>query len=320
MFILGTPLHSNLGDQAIACAETDFIHSNFPAARTITIPMSIFTQATENTLHALIDSRDILIGHGGGNMGEMYIAEELCRRKIIQLFPKNKIIIFPQTIHYGETRVGRIEVKKSKKIYSLHKRLTLIAREQTSYNRMQQIFRNNSIILTPDIVLSTSQSNIKLPRAGVLICLREDIEGKLQQQDKQDILDFAMSRFSKVTYTDTVSKAKLFSLHSKRRAVQGKLDEFKSAKLVITDRLHGMVFSAITGTPCIAMSNFNHKVGDTYKWISYLPYIQFCSSTNDLYESYKMINLEQAYSYDPAYFKSYWDRIKATMISLNHGR
>ena len=59
------------------------------------------------------------------------------------------------------------------------------------------------------------------------------------------------------------------------------MQEFCSAKVVITDRLHGMIFAAITETPCIVFNNYNHKVEGTYQWIQYLPYIRFVNDVED---------------------------------------
>ena len=52
------------------------------------------------------------------------------------------------------------------------------------------------------------------------------------------------------------------------------LNKFLSAKVVITDRLHGMVFAVITKTPCIITKSLDHKVPGTYKWIKNLNYIK----------------------------------------------
>ena len=60
-----------------------------------------------------------------------------------------------------------------------------------------------------------------------------------------------------------------------------KLQEFADAEFVITDRLHGMVFAAITETPCIVFSNYNQKVKGTYEWISCLPYIKYARDVRD---------------------------------------
>ena len=57
-----------------------------------------------------------------------------------------------------------------------------------------------------------------------------------------------------------------------------KFKDFQKSELVITDRLHGMIFCYITKTPCIVMPNNNHKILMTYeknsksqdkKWLIY---------------------------------------------------
>ena len=46
---------------------------------------------------------------------------------------------------------------------------------------------------------------------------------------------------------------------NREQLLKQKIEEFQSAELVITDRLHGMIFSVITGTPCIAFDNLMRK-------------------------------------------------------------
>ena len=64
------------------------------------------------------------------------------------------------------------------------------------------------------------------------------------------------------------------------------MQEFCDAKLVITDRLHGMIFAAISETPCIVFSNYNHKVGGTYEWIKQLPYIRYVENMGEAKKKY----------------------------------
>ena len=46
--------------------------------------------------------------------------------------------------------------------------------------------------------------------------------------------------------------------------------------VVITDRLHGMILSIITGTPCIVFGNNYHKVESSYySWFKDLEYVSF---------------------------------------------
>lgn len=54
------------------------------------------------------------------------------------------------------------------------------------------------------------------------------------------------------------------------------LDAFRRAQVVVTDRLHGMVFSAVTGTPCVVFGSKSHKVRATYEcWMSGQNYVRF---------------------------------------------
>lgn len=69
-----------------------------------------------------------------------------------------------------------------------------------------------------------------------------------------------------------------------KKIIDQKLEEWSQVGLVLTDRLHGMIFAAITGTPCIAFSNYNHKVKETYEWIKYLPYIKYAESVDQAKE------------------------------------
>ncbi|TAH33729.1 hypothetical protein EYC59_04355 [Candidatus Saccharibacteria bacterium] len=315
IFILGTPKHRNLGDQTILIAEIDYIKTYLPHLHPVSIPLSVVLSDTSQRLSRLIRTEDVILGIGGGNMGDTYIGEELCRRKFIQEFPNNKIVIFPQTIHFNDTIAGRNELKRTKNIYSKHTDLTLIGREQLSYKKMIAEFPKNKVLLTPDIVLSTNYSFPHLRRDGALLCLRSDLESKLSKADKQKITSFCKEHFSKITHTDTMSQAKFFAFRLKKSVVRNKLREFQTAQFVITDRLHGMVFSAVTGTPCIALTNYNHKVTGTFEWIKHLPYIKFCSDISELDALLKKMDVGKTYDYDPTQYDKYWDKIRNAITS-----
>ena len=67
--------------------------------------------------------------------------------------------------------------------------------------------------------------------------------------------------------------------------VYNKLTEFASASLVITDRLHGLIFSAITNTPCIAFDNLSGKVHGIYHWIEDIPTIRLINTFKEIKEN-----------------------------------
>ena len=72
IILMGFPLHSNLGDQAIALAEEKFIRKNFPEYEYYSVPEGIMLDCVEKVRKACTDE-DILVLHGGGNFGNQYI-------------------------------------------------------------------------------------------------------------------------------------------------------------------------------------------------------------------------------------------------------
>ena len=81
------------------------------------------------------------------------------------------------------------------------------------------------------------------------------------------------------------------------------------ASIVLTDRLHGMIFSAITGTPCVASSNYNHKIKESYEWIKYLPYIKYAENITQAREYIdELVNMKES-NYDITPLLPYFDKI-----------
>ena len=74
-----------------------------------------------------------------------------------------------------------------------------------------------------------------------------------------------------------------------------------------------MVIAAITGTPCIALSNYNQKVKGTYEWISHLNYIRFVENVDKIEAVVEeLLSLENTF-YDNSILMPYFDKIKKAM-------
>lgn len=283
-FILGTPVHHNLGDHAITYAELSFFQQYFSKYSVIEVPL--FTESFfEHHLHILRDNvrkDDLLVLQGGGNMGIEYLIEESCRRKVIQMFPDFPLTIFPQTMDFGDTLDGKRELEVSQKIYNKHPSLTIFAREQYSYDAMSSSFSRNNVYLFPDMVLFLDESNDTVVRNGASLFLRDDVESVLNNENRAKIYKILEKEFSGCRKSDTLCDLNYVVPNKRGEILQSKFNEFRNSELIITDRLHGMVFSAITSTPCIALSNYNNKIRGTYEWIKFLPYIKFANSLDEL--------------------------------------
>lgn len=281
VYLIGTPDHGNLGDQAIAIAELTLLSAISGGDIDIwEIPQGKF-KYHESAIKKHIKKEDVILIHGGGNMGVEWFAVERLTRQIITEFPENKIVIMPQTIFYGESEIGKQELANSIEIYSRHPNLHICAREQTSYEKMRACYPENNIYLVPDMVLYLERNDPQFDRSGIVLCFRRDPEGTLSEENHETLRGMASALDSDVSFTDTVIAEP--QVYARREFYfQQKLYQFKRAKLVVTDRLHGMVFCAITGTPCVALSNYNHKVKGVYEWIRQHENIVYADSMADV--------------------------------------
>ena len=64
-----------------------------------------------------------------------------------------------------------------------------------------------------------------------------------------------------------------FRIAERKQYLEDMFTDISSAELVVTDRLHGMVFCAITGTPCVVFPNDHHKIREAAKWFGGIDYI-----------------------------------------------
>ena len=308
IYVINTPLHTNIGDSAIAYAQNLFLQKNIGDDYKIVEVTSGEWARFRKVLGCIVRKKDIIMQLGGGNMGYEWFNEEIERRRIIEQFPNNRMIIFPQTIYYGDSEEGKKEFENSKKIYNNHKDLHLIAREKVSYEIMKEAYQNCDVILTPDIVLSMDKLDNPYKREGITFCFRKDAEKVLTPEDEKYIINECKKISDKVFYTDMMSE-RAVTKENRVDIIMDKFKDFQKSELVITDRLHGMVFCAISGTPCIVFGNYNQKVKGTYEWIKDLPYIRYVDNVNEMNEVVNELMLSSNNKFDNSKIKGYYQSI-----------
>lgn len=188
----------------------------------------------------------------------------------------------------------------------------LYARETLSYEIMRNAYKNVKLI--PDMVLSLEQQGTKRKREGCLLCLRSDCEKTRSEEEDQIIRYQAAVLFeTNVSDTDMVVKDGV-SISQREAALQAKFDEFSGAELVITDRLHGMIFCAITGTPCIVVESKSPKVRGCYEWIRDLDYIRFADDVTQIAAEYRKIP-KTDHIYTNSHLKHYYRELADDILS-----
>ena len=170
--------------------------------------------------------------------------------------------------------------------------------------------------LMPDMVLYLKIHSRDFERRGCLLCLRNDCEKTISSECEEMTINRLNKMFEgDVTYTDMVLRKKIYASERKRE-VEDKLNQFCSAKLVVTDRLHGMIFAAITSTPCIVLNSLSPKVLGSYEWIKNLGYIRFIEDIEQIETTYSDIIDNKDFSYDNNHLVGYYHRLKALILEL----
>ena len=295
LYLLNIPSHGNLGDHLLSVAEHEFLKDNFPHLQIVPVTSSDLYYSIKVSLSS-VRQNDILCITGGGFLGSLYDEEERFLA-ILKMFPQNKVIVLPQTIYYEDNIKGYKALERAKAFYESHNKLYVVARDQNTYDLLIKVLmkdHEDRVAFTPDLALYINKP-ADFERDGILWCLRKDAEISVSNTSlvKELTKQVKTLGFHEV-FTDTYVSYPI-SYELEEEEVQKKIEEFSHVKLVITDRLHGMIYSVITGTPVIAMDNISGKVGQVYdQWIKDLNYVRFISNTDDLKDIvYQMLSIHE---------------------------
>lgn len=294
--IFNGPNHGNIGDHAILWAEQKILSDkNIKSFPIMSHQMDYFLKKNLNR----ITSKDVILITGGGNFGTLWEHEQIAVNKVLEKFSKNKIIIFPQTVYYEKDRRAIYRFLEDKKIYKSCTNLLLCCRDRKSYEFCLNELEVNTKF-TSDVVTYLNYSNYHKKRTGILICLRSDKEKVNTGNDKDNIIKVISNKYPsyKYQYVDTVFSG-FFSYEKGKKFLRSFLNKTSKCKLFITDRLHGMIFATITGTPCIAFNNKSGKVKGVYEWIKENnEYVKFIDSAEEFEKTLDALNIDLEYEYN----------------------
>ncbi|MDN6900683.1 general stress protein [Oenococcus sicerae] len=279
-FAFGIPDYTNLGDQAVSLASRKYIETEFPEFQYIEI-LEDDNDAGIEAVEKIITSQDVVSFVGGGNMGSLYTEHESARRKVFSTFVNNLTISFPQSIHFEETDFGHKQQQLSQAAYSRNPHLFLIARDAQSYHRMQTTFSNH-VLFTPDMVLYMKAEDFHFQRSGALFALRRDGEKVVDDTLVESMKHLLDKPQRSIIQTDTVlDTVDHITPMTREKLFQQELELFAHQEMIITDRWHAMVFSVLTGTPCLLFGNSYGKGKHAYiDWLEHIDWIDYTDETD----------------------------------------
>jgi pyruvyl transferase EpsI len=268
VFIFLAADYGNLGDLAITEAQRLFLETELPDYEILEVPISQ-TLSGIRAIKKRVKSDDLITLIGGGNTGDLYDDIEYLRELVIGAFPSNRVISFPQTIEFSDTTYGRWAQKRAQRVFKRHERLTLMARDSRSASLATTLFDSTPVFAAPDIVLSLRhQADQTQGRQGFLVAMRGDLERNPSTPTRQAIHD-ELAKLGPVKMVDTHLGDVRVSQSQRQAALDKIWSSFAESEVVVTDRLHGMIFSVITGTPCVVLDSRTGKVSQFLNdWLS----------------------------------------------------
>ena len=303
--LIGTPLHGNIGDQAITLAEYEYFEKL--GYRVCEIP-SPYVISKMEFLKKHITSEKIYV-HGGGFIGSLWPDEEFMFEAVLKEFSQNQIIVLPQTIYVDndDALLPRLNGLLNK-----CKDVTICAREEESYRFSKENLTGAKIELVPDMVLSQVWTQKAEKKERICFCMRKDREKVLKDSEMKQMMQMVKKAYpnADIYFTDTVEDRDV--THSEREEmVKGKIREFASCELIITDRLHGMVLAGMSGTKTMVWSNCNYKVLGIYRWIKDNRFISYISNI-EMFEAelQRLCEYKETCRYCNGYVKPYFETLE----------
>lgn len=267
-FVMLAANYNNLGDIAITIAQKKFLKDHLgDDYQIIEIPCNeTYDYFFDMKKH--IRDNSIITIVGGGHNGTLYEFAESQRRFIMKMFKNNIIISFPQSYFFEENKRNTAYRNEFIELCEKCKHLYMFAREKASYDMYRAFLpKNVYCALIPDMVFYLDDSTLHERNDRVTFVMRNDKEKGVSQEAQSAAENGLKKLYGSFSYADTVDIDVTSS--SAETLFENYTAQIKKTGLVLTDRLHGMIISYITNTPCIVIPNNNHKIKSTFDtWLS----------------------------------------------------
>lgn len=302
IYLFSNPVHSNLGDQAQTYCILRWFQEQYPDYNVICVPQKLCNTSLLNIIHQRITTNDKIFVHSGYLIYDPHPELPfICN--VITKFKEHQITILPQTINLESPAIK----KNVTNTFNSHGNVKLLCRDEISYQKAVKEFNKCDIILFPDFVTSligNPEFQYGNTRHGVLFMLRND--GEKYYSDAE--LSHLMQRLSShgVSVGDTTIEKSFYAWKSNReRLIKKTLKKMASAKLIITDRYHGLIFSQVTSTPVIVIRSNDHKLSSGVNWFSpdiFKNNVTFANSLDEAYNIAEQILQTECITLNPPYF------------------
>ena len=266
--ILDFPDYRNCGDSAIWLGEMAYLreyHGKQPAY------VSRIHDFSADKLERAMPEGPIFL-QGGGNFGDLWVAHQDFRERVLERFPDRQIIQFPQSIHY--TTPARADL--SARIIGRHQHFLLLVRDEESKLYAEKHF-DCQVRLCPDMACFIGPVQPDPARFPVLAMLRTDQEKMAGAADGPAHADIPVEdwisekaipvRAAKMrgaasalmAFDPAARRLRMLDAAAHQRFRRG-TRQLSRGRAIVTDRLHVHIVSLLLGRPHAVLDNSYGKV------------------------------------------------------------
>lgn len=284
--LLGLPYYTNIGDTLIWEGTNSLLSK---------IPYHCLQHSSKETFRKEhLPTNSLILLQGGGNFGDIWRSEQDFRLNIIKEYSNNKIIILPQTIYYQDKSTLTFDAE----LMSMHKNLTICARDERSFEILSKYFNRNKIILLPDMAfcinqnvldkykVTQSEKSLFLKRTDKELLLNNPINHlkfnyniDIRDWPTMEKLDFICSSLNRMMGHSIISRQvvdwfanQIYRPHLIKTGIQF----VSSYKDIYTTRLHVAILSVLLNKPFNFIDNNYGKNRSFYEtWFSDINDIKF---------------------------------------------
>lgn len=277
-YLLELPYHSNVGDSLIWQGELDFL-------KMVPFKCLGFGSLWTFNFPAIQDDAVILL-HGGGNFGDLYEIHHTFKMDVVERYPNNKIVFFPQTVWFGDER----KFLSTMSVLSKHKNVFVCARDQVSFEKIKDSLGGRAL-LVPDMAFFI---NMKKWKTAPLRCERPLLLKRTDQEYRSSESIETLMRHPNIHVSDWPSMMEPMEWQTKymykvrgtkkfwhrfcdfyadffyrKHLIQSGIRLVNSHSMIYTTRLHVAILSVLLGKNVEFLDNSYGKNSSFYNtWLS----------------------------------------------------
>lgn len=289
VILIDYPLHDNGGDWLIFAGTLQFCINNKINIKRMYNAFNLNLK----TLKKITTSKTTFLLQGGGNFGDLYLSHEHARKKIIENFPNNQIILLPQTSFFKDSNY----MNESIALYNKHSKIVMFARDLKTSETFMKF--TDKVFLLPDMAHELYGS---LKINSNIACkefyfIREDIEVNEEQNtlniDGEKTFDWNnLSNFYKKKFIRSLVVSNKLGFYLKNDTLDQVLSSiwtkylisetnrfsylFSSYEKIITSRMHGHILACLVNRQTVLIDNSYGKNLSYYEcWTKEIPTVTF---------------------------------------------